>query len=162
MFSFWPRQWLVPSVFCFRLIKFPFFISFRSFRPDFLSILYDRGAVPLWSKFPCECLRFRRINILRTHYHGFSMFIGATHTPSSRLYAPPTAVRTNKNDGAFSSLFWTILSRSLLRLSAPSLIRSSPLTQGKVWNSQGFQSKIPKIFNPLPCFSKKLYTFANE
>ena len=64
--------------------------------------------------------------------HGFSILIGATHTPSSRLYAAPTAVRTNKNDGAFSSLFWTILSRSLLRLSAPSLIRSSPLTQGKV------------------------------
>ena len=73
------------------------------------------------------------------HYHGFSILIGATHTPSSRLYAPPTAVRINKNDGAFSSLFWTIFSRSLLRLSAPSLIRSSPLTQEKIWNSQDFQ-----------------------
>ena len=94
---------------------------------------------PWGSTFLCACLRFRRINILRTHYHDFSMFIGATHTPSSRLYAPPTAVRTNKNDGAFSSLFWAILSRSLLRLSAPSLIRSSPLTHGKIWNSQDFQ-----------------------
>ena len=42
--------------------------------------------------------RFRRINILRTHHHGFSMVIGATHTPSSRLYAPPNFISIPPSD----------------------------------------------------------------
>ena len=47
MFSFLPKQPTGPIRFCFQSIKFPFYISFRSFRPDYLSIFNDRGAVPL-------------------------------------------------------------------------------------------------------------------
>ena len=129
---------LVPSVSAFSPSNLRFYISFRSFRPDFLSILYDRGVVPPWKHFSmcmfsfqeaascalcsilsascttfavCMSKKMYRISVsfVRalyphwTHYHGFSILIGATHTPSSRLYAAPTAVRTNKNDGAFSS-----------------------------------------------------------
>ena len=42
------------------------------------------------------------------------------------MYDPPTAVSTSRKDGAISSLFSTIFFLSVLRLSAPSLIRSSP------------------------------------
>lgn len=37
----------IPSVSAFSPSNLHFYISFRSFRPDFLSILNDRGAVPL-------------------------------------------------------------------------------------------------------------------
>ena len=37
---------LVPSISAFRSPNLRFYISIRSFRPDFLSILYDRGVVP--------------------------------------------------------------------------------------------------------------------
>ena len=131
--SILPKQPIGPIRFCFQSIKFTFLYLIPVVSAGlFVHFQWQRRSFPCESTFPCACLRFRRINILRTHYHGFSILIGATHTPSSRLYAPPTAVRTNKNYGAFSSLFWTILSRSLLRLSAPSLIRSTPLTQGKI------------------------------
>ena len=39
---------LVPSVFSFSQSSLYFYISFLSFRPDYLSILYDSGVVPLW------------------------------------------------------------------------------------------------------------------
>ena len=51
MFSIRPKQPTDPIHFCVRVTKFPFYISFRSFRPDFLSILNDRGAVPLGKHF---------------------------------------------------------------------------------------------------------------
>ena len=54
-----------------------------------------RLILSIWPKKPTDpmCMfRFRRINILRTYHHGFSMVIGATHTPSSRLYAPPNFI----------------------------------------------------------------------
>ena len=38
---------LVPSISAFRSPNLRFYISIRSFRPDFLSILNDRGVVPL-------------------------------------------------------------------------------------------------------------------
>ena len=37
---------LVPSISAFSPSNLRFYISFRSFRPEFLSILYDRGIVP--------------------------------------------------------------------------------------------------------------------
>ena len=46
MLSIRPKQPTGPIRFCFQSINLRFYISFRSFRPDFLSILYDRGVVP--------------------------------------------------------------------------------------------------------------------
>ena len=46
-FQFYRRSRPIPSVSAFGPSNFRFYISFRSFRPDFLSILYDRGVVPL-------------------------------------------------------------------------------------------------------------------
>ena len=51
---------LVPSISAFRSPNLRFYISIRSFRPDFLSIVYDRGVVPPGSAFLCACFRFRR------------------------------------------------------------------------------------------------------
>ena len=42
---------LIPSVSAFSPSNLRFYISFRSFRPDFLSILNDRGIVPPWKHF---------------------------------------------------------------------------------------------------------------
>ena len=46
MFSIRPKQPTDPIHFCVRVTKFPFYISFRSFRPDYLSIFNGRGVVP--------------------------------------------------------------------------------------------------------------------
>ena len=40
-----PKQPTDPIHFCVRVTKFPFYISFRSFRPDYLSIFNGRGVV---------------------------------------------------------------------------------------------------------------------
>ena len=46
MFSIRPKQPTDPIHFCVRVTKFPFYISFRSFRPDYLSFFNGRGVVP--------------------------------------------------------------------------------------------------------------------
>ena len=48
MFSFDRGGRLIPSISASGSSNLRFYISFRSFRPEFLSILNDRGAVPLW------------------------------------------------------------------------------------------------------------------
>ena len=55
MFYFDQSSRLVTFVSAFGSSSFRFYISFRSFRPDFLSIVYDRGAVPL-GKYVSMCM----------------------------------------------------------------------------------------------------------
>ena len=51
IFCFDRSSRLIPSISTFGSPNLRFYISFRSFRPDFLSILNDRGAVPLGKHF---------------------------------------------------------------------------------------------------------------
>ena len=56
----WGRSRLVSSVSTFDSLSKRCYISFRSFQPDILSILYNRGAVPRESTFLYAYFRFRR------------------------------------------------------------------------------------------------------
>ena len=85
---------------------------------------------------------------------GLNKLIGATNTPSSLLYAPPTAVSTSKNEGAFSSLFSTILSRSFFSDSAPSFIRSSPpslISIHQITRTHTQASTCNRCIHKMPC-----------
>ena len=99
----------------------------------------------------CPCFRFRRINILRTHHHGFSMVIGATHTPSSRLYAPPNFISIPLQR---PSSRWTTASHSKPELSLfphSKILEKRPKLSKSFIKSSGLT---PRLLQPIEVSTK--------